>query len=351
MAESEIGVGLIGFGMAGELFHAPTITATAGLKLAAIFARSGGRAQELYPGTRIVRTLHELLADPKVELAVVATPTHTHYGLAQACLRAGKHVVVDKPFTASSQQARELIETAQSARRLLSVYQNRRWDCEFLTAAKLLRSGVLGELLEYESHYDRYRPQVGTSWKDQALPGCGMIFDLGSHLIDAALTLLGAPQAVTAEVWTQRANNPNNDAFDLRLHYPRVRARLKVSMLNAESGPRMVLHGTRGSYVKFGLDPQEEALKRGERPGGPGWGEDPEECWGVLHTVGDGQSRREPLRSEPGNYVRYYENIRDAVRGASPLAVTAEQGWRTIRTIELALESSRLRRTVDWSDA
>jgi len=209
LTDGAIGVGVIGFGMAGEFFHAPILSVTPGLKLAAIFARSGERARELYPATRIVRSLDELLSDPAVEVVVVATPTHSHFALAKACLQAGRHVVVDKPFTASSAQARELIEVARSANRLLSVYQNRRWDCEFLTAAKLLQSGVLGELLEYESHYDRYRPQLGTSWKDKDLPGCGMIFDLGSHLIDAALTLLGVPQAVTAEVWTQRANNVN----------------------------------------------------------------------------------------------------------------------------------------------
>jgi len=351
VADSAIGVGLIGFGMAGQIFHAPTITATPGLKLAAIFVRSGDRARELYPSTRVVRSLEELLSDPAVELVVVATPTHSHFSLAKACLQAGRHVVVDKPFTASSEQAKELIGLARSANRVLSVYQNRRWDCEYLTAAKLLQSGVLGELLEYESHYDRYRPQLGGSWKDQDLPGCGMIFDLGSHLIDAALTLLGVPQAITAEVWTQRPNAVVNDAFDLRLHYPRVRARLKVSMLNAENGARMALHGTLGSYVKFGLDVQEEALKRGERPGTPGWGEEPKENWGVLHTVRDGQEKRERLKSEPGNYLRYYENLRDALRGVSPLAVTGEQACRTIRTVELALESSRLRRTVDWREA
>jgi len=350
VANDAIGVGLIGFGMAGQVFHAPIITATPGFKLAAIFARSGDRARELYPATRVVRSLDELLSDPAVELIVVATPTPSHFDLAKACLQAGRHVVVDKPFTASSQQAKELIAVAHSANRQLSVYQNRRWDCEFLTAAKLLQSGVLGELLEYESHYDRYRPLLGSSWKDQDLPGCGMVFDLGSHLIDAALTLLGAPLAVTAEVWLQRAHAVVNDAFDLRLHYPRARARLKVSMLNAENGPRMALHGTAGSYVKFGLDVQEEALKRGERPGAPGWGEEPAEAWGVLHSVCDGLEKREPLKSEPGNYLGYYENVRDALRGVSPLAVTAEQGYRTIRTVELALESSRLRRTVDWRE-
>ena len=353
MADGTIGVGLIGFGMAGDLFHAPSIAAVHGLKLTAIFARSGSgaAAQAAYPEVPVVRTVGELLANPAVELVVVATPTHSHFEMARQVLLAGRHVVVDKPFTPTSKEARELIDLAQAQRRKLAVYQNRRWDSECLTGRKVLQSGVLGELLEYESHYDRYRPVLRTTWQDQSLPGCGVIYDLGSHVIDTALTLLGLPVAVTAELWGQREGTINPDAFDIRLHYPTVRARLKVSLLNAENGPRLVLHGRRGSYVKTALDVQEEALKRHERPGGSGWGEEPRESWGILHTVGeDGQTQRQPFKSEPGNYAAYYENVRDALLGKAELAVPGEAGFNVIRTIELAKESSRLRRTVDWTN-
>lgn len=344
-------VGVVGFGMAGQIFHAPVIAAVPGLRLAAIVERHGSHAAEMFPQTRTVRSMEELLEDTSIALVVIATPNLSHFDLAKQALEAGRNVVVDKPFTVTSEQAKELIAVARSCSRLLSVFHNRRWDGASLTVAKVLASGLLGEVVGYEATFNRFRPELRpNAWREQNRPGSGVLYDLGSHLIDGAMALFGTPQAITAEIRSERPGASVDDAFDLRLHYARRTATLKASMLVAESGPSVAVHGTRGSYVKYGSDPQENALSRGQRPGTPGWGEEEQEHWGILCLPENGRMVRRPIPTEPGAYTGFYENIREAIRGTAPLSVTAEQGCRVVRAIELAQLSARSRRTVEWGD-
>ena len=351
MSERNIKAGVVGFGLAGKVFHAPNISAVKGLELAAVVERSGSRSTAEYPASRTVRSFEELLAVPGIELVVVATPSDTHYRMAKQALTAGKHVVIDKPFAATSAEARELDSIARSKGLVLSAFHNRRFDGDFRTVVKLLGEDTLGRLVEYEAHYDRYRPEPNLNgWKEQVLPGNGMLFDLGSHLMDQALTLFGTPRSITAELLMQRPGVRVNDGFDVTLHYDALRVKLASSMYKLEPGPRFALYGTLGSYVKYGVDPQEEALKRGERPGAAGWGEEPAEQWGTLHTMTNGTELRTTLRTEAGDYTAYYANVRDAIRGTAKLAVTAEEATRLIRALELAEESSRAGRTIAWSD-
>jgi len=344
---TEIGVGLVGFGIAGRYFHAPVISTVPGLRLAVIVQRTGDSAAEACPTARVARGLDELLAIDDIRLVVIATPNASHAALAARCLEAGRDVVVDKPFTTSSREAAQVVELAQRAGRLLSVYYNRRWDGDFLTLQRLVRDRACGRPVFFESRFDRYRPELRPgAWREKARPGSGVLFDLGSHLLDQALTLFGPPEAVTADVRTERDGAMTDDAFEVWLHYPHMRALLRGTMLACEAGPRFVLRGTSGTWVKGHVDPQEERLKRGQRAGGPGWGEEPADRWGVLtRTAGDGVVR-EPVPTATGDYRRYYENVRDAILGRAHLAVTPHQALEVMRLLELALESSRQGRTI-----
>jgi predicted dehydrogenase len=344
-----VNVGLIGFGPAGRVFHAPVISAVPGLRLSAILQRTGEDAAHAYPGVRVVRSLDHLLDLADVTLVVVATPTLSHADLARRCLEAGRHVVVDKPFTATSAEAAPLLDLAERTGRLLSVFHNRRWDGDFLTVQRLLSRSACGRPLLFEAHFDRYRPRRNPDvWRERPQPGSGILFDLGSHLVDQALTLFGLPDAVTADVRRERDGAVADDGFDVTLHYPHMRALLRSSMLACDNGLRMVLRGTEGTYVKHGIDPQEERLARGEKPVGPEWGREAAEHWGQLTLATDDGLVRERVETEAGDYRRYYENVRDAVDGNAALAVTAQQALDVIRLLELALESSRLGRTVAW---
>ena len=336
--------GLVGFGHGGTIFHAPFLHAIDGLELAAILQRHGDTAAQAYPGTIVSRTMDDLLAQPNLDLVVISTPPSTHFELAVQALEANKHVVLDKPFVATCDEARQLIELARARHRILSVYQNCRWDGDFQTLQQVLASGELGRLVTVESRYDRYRPGPRTKpWQEKTLPGNGVLHDLAAHLVDQALVLFGTPEAILADVRLERDVAVVNDAFTLCLRYPRLRVWLSSTMLARTAGPRFVAHGTLGSFVKYGLDPQERALQGGAALGGPHWGEDPEANWGTLATTCDGQPVERRIPTLPGDYRKYYENIRDAIWGVAPLAVTAEQGWRTIRLLELALESSAAR--------
>jgi predicted dehydrogenase len=256
--------------------------------------------------------------------------------------------VIDKPFATSSAEAAAVTAVAARCGRLLSVFHNRRWDGDFLTVQALLDAGTCGRIVFFESRFDRYRlePRPG-SWRERPEPGSGVLFDLGSHLIDQALVLFGMPEAITADVGIERDGVVADDAFEVTLHYRRLRARLGATMLAAAPSPRFAVRGTAGSFVKRGVDPQEAALRAGKMPESAGWGEDGEEHWGVLtRPSSTGSRQEEPVRTLPGDYRRYYENVRDAVRGVAPLAVTPEQAATVVRFIGLALLSSREGRTV-----
>jgi predicted dehydrogenase len=347
---NEIAAGLIGFGVAGRSFHAPVIRAVPGLRLKTVVQRSAGTARQVYPEVAVVRDLDALLNDLEIRLVVVATPNACHYEQARRCLLAGRHVVVDKPFTTTSAEAFELIRLAVSKGLTLSVYQNRRFDGDFRTLERLIASGELGRVVRLESRYDRYRPGLRPgAWRERKdEPASGILFDLGPHLIDQALALFGTPQAVAADIRVERDGAQVDDAFDVTLLYPGLRVCLGGSMLACAPGPRYTVHGTLGSYTKHGMDPQEAPLRAGMAPQGDNWGEEPESQWGTLTTMVDGRpvSRRVP--TERGDYRLFYANVRDAIQGTAPLIVTAQHAAKVVRVIELARESSAMGRVVDW---
>ncbi|BDI30070.1 oxidoreductase [Capsulimonas corticalis] len=339
----KIRVGMVGFGLAGRVFHAPVIQSVPDLQLTHVVERHGEESRRVYPEVEIVRDVEHLLEDDEIDLIVVTTPNVSHFEIARSALLADKHVVVEKPFTITSEEARELTVLSHRQGRVLSVHQNRRWDGDFLTVRRVLEANLLGRLVEYESHFDRYRsqPRAG-AWREEAQPGAGLLYDLGPHLIDQALILFGAPQLVSADIRTQRDGGKTDDYFDLTLHYAEHGARLKAGVLVREPTPRYALHGVDGSFVKYGLDPQEDALKRGLVPSEtPGWGEDPEERWGVLNAQAGGLHVRGKVETLPGCYPGYYQNVADAIHGRAPLEVTPEDATMTMRVIELAIESSR----------
>jgi predicted dehydrogenase len=345
-----IEVGLIGFGLAGRAFHAPVIRAVPGLHLAAILQRSGNEAAEKYPDVRIVRNLDELLAMKEVRLIVIATPNETHYPFARQCLEAGRDVVVDKPFTTTLDEAMSLVQIAKQAGRILTVYQNRRYDGDFQAIRQLVAAGTLGRIVRFETSYDRYRPQLKPgAWRETQQPGSGILFDIAPHLIDHALVLFGLPGAVTADIRIERENAIADDAFDITLYYPRsLRAVLRSSILAAAPRPRFVLLGTHGSFVKESFDPQEMNLRQGYIPADTAWGAEPEENWGVLTIPrGDGFEQRR-IPSASCDYRDFYANVRDAVLGQAKLAVTPEWALDVVRLLELSRESSQKRCTIPW---
>jgi predicted dehydrogenase len=343
---SPLRVGLIGYGLAGRVFHAPLIHANPNLRLEWIVQRTGNDAAERYPQAKILRDAEGLFGNKDTDLIVVATPNDSHFPLAAQALRAGKHVVVDKPFTITSGDADELIDINRKAGKVLSVFQNRRWDGDFLTVQKILKEKRVGGLAEYESRFDRFRPALKPkAWREQAEPGAGVLYDLGPHLIDQSLMLFGRPQGIYAEVRHQRVGAQADDSFQVHLQYPNLKVVLKAGALVCEPSPRFVLYGTEGSYVKYGLDPQEEALKQGGSPAQANWGADPEPAWGTLARC-NGEIERSKYPTLPGCYQNYYENVYQAIQGKEPLAVTAQQGRDVIRMIELARQSSEEKRMV-----
>jgi predicted dehydrogenase len=342
-----IKVALASYGMSGEIFHAPLLSAHKGFNLYSILERTKNRSHERYPSANIVRSYEEIIEDDKVDLVVVNTPDKYHYEMALEAIKANKHVIVEKPFTLSVKEADELISLSLKTGKLLSVFHNRRWEGDFQTVKKIIDNRLLGRLVEYEAHFDRYRNYLQKgSWKEQVESKTGSIYNLGSHLIDQALLLFGLPEAVFADIRAMRTGAEVDDTFILLMRYPEIKVSLKVSYLVREPGPRFLLHGTDGSFLKWGIDPQEEALKAGRQPGNPGWGTEPEEFWGILNTESNGKHYRSKYETLPGNYLAYYDDIYDAISNHRQPYVTAEQGRDVIRVIEAAKESSQLRKEV-----
>ncbi|HEX9198489.1 MAG TPA: Gfo/Idh/MocA family oxidoreductase [Acidobacteriaceae bacterium] len=354
MAERQIGVGVIGYGLGGRVFHAPFVSAVPGLKLVSIMQRTGDQAAKAYPATRISRSLEEILADKSIEVVVVSTPNETHFVLAKHALEAGKHVVIDKPFAPTAEEALELGRIAKSKGLLAIPFHNRRWDGDFLSVKKLLHEGAVGRPVMFESHFDRFRPTPReNTWKEAENPANGMLFDLGPHLVDQVLSLFGAPDAITGSVRADRDETAIEDAFDITLHYPGkngkgMLAHCRTSYLACINAPRFLIHGTKGSFKKHGVDPQEAALEHGAKVPVMGsqeaWLQEKESAWGKL-TVAPVPSDpamlvERQVKTELGDYRGFYANVRDAVLGTAPLAVTAEDGYRVVKLLMMARESS-----------
>jgi predicted dehydrogenase len=342
-----LNVGLAGYGLAGAVFHAPLIAATAGLRLHAVATADPGRRERLaceHPGVRAVDGAAQLLADPALDLVVVASPNRTHVPVARAALEAGLPVVVDKPLAATAAEARELSALAASRGLLLTVFQNRRWDSDFRTAQQLVADGALGTVHRFESRYDRWRPKPKAGWRESADPAeaGGILYDLGSHLVDQALHLFGPAAGVYAEVDVRRPGAAvDDDAFIALTHATGVRSHLWMSALAAQPGPRLRVLGDQAGYTVYGMDPQEEALRAGRRPG-PGWGAPAERDWGQLGPPGDTR----PHPSLPGDYPAFYAGVAAALRDGTPVPVAAADVIAALTVLEAARRSAAEGRTV-----
>ncbi|KAK3805166.1 MAG: hypothetical protein J3Q66DRAFT_361094 [Benniella sp.] len=357
-----IAVGVIGFGMSAQVFHAPLISSTKGLHLAAFVNRSGPNLtlSSKYPAATVYQSHSQLLQDPAIDLVVITTPNTLHFDLAREAIEAGKHVIVEKPFTVTFEQGILLAKLAKQHSRILSVFQNRRWDADFLTIQKLVQSqqSTLGRIVSFESRFDRFRNFSKNGWREtgRVEEGSGVLYDLCSHLLDQALALFGEPEFITAHVSNQRqlANSQVDDQFLVHLDYKDgLRCTLGAGMLARIPTPRFRLTGLNGSYVKYGLDVQENQLKEGLTPKDSAYGVEKEEDWGELDTLlqveGVQLHVKGKVDSERGMYSAYYENVYDAIQGRASLVVTAEQAAWVIRGIQLAIESSRTGQRVSWS--
>jgi scyllo-inositol 2-dehydrogenase (NADP+) len=349
-----IRVGLVGFGMAGRVFHGPLICSVPGLELAAVVERSSNSAAQHYPGITTYRSLEAMLADPSLDLFVVATPSGTHFQVARQILEAGKKVVVDKPMSTTSAEIAQLIALAAAKNVHLIPFFNRRWDSDFQTIQKLLHEGQLGRLVFLESRFDRWRPHPPSDrlWKEDPSQGGGVLLDLGTHIADQALTLFGKPESIAADVLCERDWARVNDAFTLRLRYPGFTVVLGANSLSSPARLRFHLRGAKGNYLKSGLDPQEAALNKITRIIDPQWGHEPSADWGALHIDVDGAMVTRPVTPIPGDYRLYYAAVRDAVLGKSPAPIASVEAWRVARLIEWATESSEQRREIpcDWNE-
>lgn len=329
-------VGLIGYGYAGKTFHAPLIQATPGLALSAVSSSDVAKVHRDLPDVAVMAEAAQLIASADIDLVVIASPNATHASLASAALRAGKHVVVDKPFTLDLAEARALLAQAEQTGRLLSVFQNRRWDGDFLAVKQAIERGAVGTVRHFESHFDRYRPTVRARWREQAVPGAGIWYDLGPHLIDQALQMFGLPQRVIATLAIQRPGGEVSDWAHVLLDYGSAQVILHASMLVAGGGMRFIVHGDRGSLLKAGADRQEGQLLAGMTPGAPGWGDDPDEL-----IVVEGEKAAQGIGVPAGDYRHYYAGVRDAVAGSAPNPVPPIQALAVMAVLEAAITSNR----------
>lgn len=349
----KINVGFIGFGASGQIFHAPILSSVSGFEIKKIKTSSPeniNHAVSLYPQSKTISDNKEIFNDPEIDLVVIVTPNNTHTALVKEALLHGKHVVVDKPFTVTSEEADELIALAQKQQKILTVYHNRRLDSDFKTIRKVIQSETLGNIAEVEIHFDRFRNYVKEEvWKEQDLPGSGILYDLGSHLIDQAIQLFGLPDELFADIRVQRTGGVTPDNFELLLYYGSLKVTLKAGMLVKEPGPRYTLLGDKGSFIKYGLDVQEEILKAGGAPRYfDDWGEEPEAIWGTINTEINGLKIQGKVESEKGDYREFYQNLYQAIINGADLLIKPEQASDIIRIIELAIQSSQEKRVVKF---
>lgn len=338
---------LLSYGMSGRLFHAPFLQVNPGYQFSAVWERSKNLAQKRYPDVETYRSLEELLADTDIELVIVNTPNYTHYDYAKKALEAGKHVIVEKPFVVTSKEGEELISLAAQKDVLLSVYQNRRFDSDYRTVKRIIEEGWLGEIVEAEFHFDRYKEEISAkSHKENPGPGTGALYDLGSHILDQALQLFGMPDAVFGDICIIRPVSQVDDYFEILLYYKNLRVRLHSSYLVREALPGYILHGTKGSFIKHKTNVQEEALDKSILPGTENWGVEPDDQKGFLHTEKNGKVIKEYIQSEIGNYDDYFTAVYKAIRENGPNPVTADDGLKVIRVIEAAYQSNREKRVI-----
>jgi len=338
-----IRVALVGYGLAGKVFHAPLIRATEGLALHCVVSSAPDKVNADIPGVSVVESLDAALADPSVDLVVLATPDHLHTPQALAALDAHKHVVIDKPFAPSLAEAERVSAHAARQNRMLTIFHNRRWDADFLAIKGLIAANTLGNIVQFDSHFDRLRRAGPTRWKDER--DAGLWQDIGPHLVDQALHLFGMPEAVYADITTQRAGAPAPDYAHVVLRYPGLRAILHMSQSTHAGGLRFAVHGTHGSYIKYGLDVQEDQSKAGMTPDNPSWGIDSQS--GVLTQIdAHGVSNEQPLVSPRGDYPAFYAQVRDALLGRRKNPVPADEALDVMRILHAGIVSAKERREI-----
>ncbi len=343
-----VNTAILSYGMSGEVFHAPLLMAHPGFNLTTVVQRKKETAKHHYPAVKIVRTVDEVMEDASIELVIVNTPNETHFPFAARALEAGKHVVVEKPFTVVVKEANELISLAKSKNKTLTVFQSRRWDGDFLTLKKVIEGKFVGTIVEFEAHYDRFRNYIEpNTQKEEPGEGKGILYNLGSHMLDQVLLLFGMPDELDARIGTQRPGGRIDDFYDIRLRYKGLSVIVKSSYLVREPGPRYMLHGTEGSFVTpGGIDPQEQALKEKKTPGSAGWGTYEKDCWGKFNTTINGVHVEGRIETIPGNYMGFYQDLYESIREGKEPAVKAEQARDVIVLIEAAYESNRQRRAI-----
>ncbi|WP_020570066.1 Gfo/Idh/MocA family protein [Neolewinella persica] len=332
---STINVALLGYGLSGRYLQAPFFKAHSGFRVTRVMTSRTKELHEVFSNLTPTATAEEVFSDKTIDLVAIATPNATHYELARAALKAGKHVLVDKPACATAAELRELRDLAEASRLQLFVFQNRRWDSDFLTVRQVLKSGELGQLVAFEARYDRWKPEPNAkAWKETPGPGAGMLYDLGSHLIDQAIACFGIPDQVSGRTWIQRSFSTIPDAFDLQMRYDGFTADLSCSLLVREPTPRYRLHGTLGAYVKYGIDVQEDQLKAGMSPLATDFGREPAAQDGILHTERANEVFRSTIPTIAGRWLGLFENMYDSITGKAKPAVTLEEVIAQLEIIE-----------------
>ncbi len=344
---SSIKTALASFGMSGLVFHGPLLKVNKGFEVVRILERKKNISEKMFPGASIVRSFNEIIDNPEIELVIVNTPDQFHYEMVKLALQSGKHVVVEKPITQKSEEAEELIKIAKEKNLLFTVFQNRRWDGDFRTVQKVLAENKLNRIVEFESHFDRYRTAItANTWKEEADEFGGVLFNLGSHMVDQAYVLFGKPKSVLAHLKIVRTGGKVSDYYDVRLEYEHFSAILKCSYLVKSPGPRYSIYGESGTFHKFGIDPQEELLKAGNLPIGDNWGTEHETEWGTLFYERDGIDFNEKVETLPGDYNIFYNNVFEAIRNGAELKVKPEEALEVLKILEACVVSNRERRTV-----
>ena len=337
-------VGIVGFGLSGQVFHAPFIDVNPHFNLHTIVT-TGTLAGEKYPLVKITSSFEELLANPEIDIVIICSPNTLHFQHASATLKAGKHVIVEKPFTVNSDEAKRLIDISHKSDKFVFPFHNRRWDSDFLTIKYLIAQGLLGKVVDYESRFDRFTPEVSrAAWRYQQEAGGGTLYDLGIHLIDQAVSLFGTPDGVFCRLFNQREGSVTDDSFDLKLIYPELNVTLKASVFVKEPGPRFQVHGTQGSFVKYGLDSQEAQLKQNTKPGTKGFGIEPVSQRGILNTGLLGKEFRGRYKTLPGNYMEFFNNVYSVIVNGTEMDIKPEDALLNIRIIEAARKSDQEKR-------
>jgi scyllo-inositol 2-dehydrogenase (NADP+) len=340
--------GIIGYGFSGEIFHAALLKALEEFELVKVVSSNSHKVKSHFPAVEVVSNIEDLLSDPNIDVVIVTTPNTTHYPFAKQALLAGKHVVVEKPFVNHSQEAEDLIRIAAQENKVLTVYQNRRWDNDFLTVKACIESGALGEVNFFQSNFDYYQPQVTNQWREQELEGSGKLYDLGAHLIDQALLLFGVPETISGDVLVQKENGIADDYFHIILGYGKLRVILHSGTIVKNRGPRFQVHGSKGSFIKYGLDPQADALIQGKRPGDPFWGMEHEQYYGELNIDIGGMPLKGKIETLPGSYESFYKELYVSITENRPAPVSAADAMNTIKVIEAVKISNQEKRVLPF---